>query len=163
MESLSLPLKGVLILDLTTVIMGPYATQVLADLGAEVIKIEEPNGDMTRDVGPSKNPNMSSLFLGANRNKKSITLNLKKQKAKEVLWKLIDKADIFIHNIRPQKIASLGFDPDSVLKKNNKIIYTGLHGYGENGLYGGMPAYDDVIQGQSGLAGTFIEKKVSHL
>ena len=154
----SLPLKGILILDLTTVVMGPYATQVLADLGAEVIKIEEPEGDMTRAVGPSVNPNMSSLFLGINRNKKSITLNLKNAKAKEVLWKLVKKADVFIHNIRPQKIASLGFDPDSILKKNKKIIYVGLHGYGEKGVYGGMPAYDDVIQGQSGLAATFMKK-----
>ncbi len=153
-----LPLDGIRVLDLTTVVMGPYTTQILGDLGADVIKIEEPTGDMTRSIGASRNDNMSSLFLGANRNKKSITLDLKKKIAKNALWKLIKTADIFIHNIRPQKIFSLGFDPNSVLKKNPKIVYCGLHGYAEDGPYGGKPAYDDVIQGQSGIAGTFIAR-----
>ena len=153
-----LPLKGIRILDLTTVVMGPYTTQILGDLGAEVIKIEEPNGDMTRYIGASRNEQMSSLFLGANRNKKSITLNLKEKMPKEALWKLIKSANVFVHNIRPQKIYSLGFDPDSVIKENQNIVYCGLHGYAEEGPYGGKPAYDDVIQGQSGIAGTFIAR-----
>jgi len=153
--SQSLPLEGVRILDLTTVIMGPFTTQVLGDFGADIIKIEDPNGDMTRDIGPSKTNKMSSMFLGVNRNKRSLVLNLKKTEAKEALWKLIEDADIIVHNIRPQKIAALGFDPDSVLSKNPKIIYVGLHGYREDGPYGGRPAFDDVIQGQSGIAGTF--------
>ena len=153
--SQSLPLEGVKVLDLTTVIMGPFTTQVLGDFGADIIKIEEPNGDMTRDIGPSKTSKMSSMFLGVNRNKRSLVLNLKKPKAKIALWKLIEGADIIIHNIRPQKIAALGFDPDTVLSKNPKIIYVGLHGYREDGPYGGQPAFDDVIQGQSGIAGAF--------
>ena len=155
MTKQSLPLEGVKILDLTSVVMGPFATQVLGDFGAEIIKIEEPNGDITRVIGPSRNAGMASLYMGSNRNKKSLVLNLKKPKAKEALWKLIEDADIFIHNIRPQKIAALGFDPDTVLKNNSKIIYVGLHGYREEGVYGGQPAFDDVIQGQSGIAGAF--------
>ena len=156
--SQSLPLEGVKVLDLTTVIMGPFTTQVLGDFGADIIKIEEPNGDMTRDIGPSKTSKMSSMFLGVNRNKRSLVLNLKKPEAKTALWKLIEDADIIIHNIRPQKIAALGFDPDTVLSKNPKIIYVGLHGYREDGPYGGQPAFDDVIQGQSGIAGAFVAR-----
>ena len=151
----SLPLEGVKILDLTTVVMGPFATQVLGDFGAEIIKIEEPGGDITRVIGPARNSGMASLYMGSNRNKKSLVLNLKKEEAKKALWKLIEEADIFIHNIRPQKIAALGFDPDNVLKYNPKIVYVGLHGYREDGIYGGQPAFDDVIQGQSGIAGSF--------
>ena len=150
-----LPLEGVKVLDLTTVIMGPFTTQVLGDFGADIIKIEDPDGDMTRDIGPSKTSKMSSMFLGVNRNKRSLVLNLKKPEAKVALWKLIEGADIIVHNIRPQKIAALGFDPDAVLSKNPKIIYVGLHGYREDGPYGGLPAFDDVIQGQSGIAGAF--------
>ena len=150
-----LPLEGLRILDLTTVIMGPFTTQVLGDFGADVIKIEEPNGDMTREIGPNRSDKMSSMFLGVNRNKRSIVLNLKKPEAKEALWKLIDGADVIVHNIRPQKIAALGFDPDTVLSKKPEMIYVGLHGYREDGPYGGQPAFDDVIQGQSGIAGTF--------
>ena len=155
MRKQSLPLEGVKVLDLTSVVMGPFATQVLGDFGAEIIKIEEPNGDITRVIGPGRNYGMASLYMGSNRNKKSLVLNLKKQKAKEALWKLIEDADIFIHNIRPQKIAALGFDPDTVMKNNSKIVYVGLHGYREDGPYGGQPAFDDVIQGQSGIAGAF--------
>ena len=108
--------------------MGPFTTQVLGDFGADIIKIEDPNGDMTRDIGPSRSDKMSSMYLGVNRNKRSIVLNLKKPKAKKALWKLIEGADVLVHNIRPQKIAALGFDPDNVLKKNPEIIYVGLHG-----------------------------------
>jgi len=150
-----LPLEGLRVLDLTTVIMGPFTTQVLGDFGADIIKIEDPNGDMTRDIGPSRSDKMSSMYLGVNRNKRSIVLNLKEPEAKKALWKLIEGADVLVHNIRPQKIAALGFDPDTVLKKNPEIIYVGLHGYREDGPYGGQPAFDDVIQGQSGIAGTF--------
>ena len=150
-----LPLEGVRVLDLTTVIMGPFTTQILGDFGADIIKIEDKNGDMARDIGPSRTSKMSSMYLGVNRNKRSLVLNLKKPEAKVALWKLIEDADIIVHNIRPQKIAALGFDSDTVLSKNPKIIYVGLHGYREDGPYGGQPAFDDVIQGQSGIAGTF--------
>ena len=150
-----LPLSGLRVLDLTTVIYGPYTTQMLGDFGADVIKIEAPGGDMTRDIGSGRNPKMTPLFLGANRNKRSIVLDLKRDAAKTALWQLIERADMLVHNIRPQKMAKLGFDPDKVLERNPAIVYGALLGYREDGPYGGMPAYDDVIQGQSGLAGTF--------
>ncbi len=153
-----LPLSGLRVLDLTTIIFGPYTTQMLGDFGAEVIKIEAPGGDATRNIGVGRNPDMAALFLGANRNKKSIVLDLKRAQAKDALWRLIEGADLFVHNIRPQKIAALGFDPDAVLARNAGLVYGGLHGYREDGPYGGRPAYDDVIQGQSGLAGAFIAR-----
>lgn len=154
-SSAGLPLDGVRVLDLTTIIYGPYATQTLGDFGAEIIKVEAPDGDAMRQMGPRRNPNMSAVFMGVNRNKKSIVLDLKRPAAKDALWRLIDSADIFVHNIRPQKIAKLGFDPDSVLARNDRIIYAGLYGYRDGGPYAGQPAYDDVIQGQAGLAGIF--------
>ncbi|MEZ5933980.1 MAG: CoA transferase [Alphaproteobacteria bacterium] len=150
-----LPLSGLRVLDLTTVIFGPYTTQMLGDFGADVIKIEAPGGDMVRDIGVARNDKMTALFLGSNRNKRSIVLDLKRDAAKDALWRLIDGADMLVHNIRPQKVAKLGFDPDSVLQRNERLVYGALLGYREDGPYGGMPAYDDVIQGQSGLAGTF--------
>ncbi len=153
-----LPLSGLRVLDLTTIIFGPYTTQMLGDFGAEVIKVEAPGGDATRNIGAGRNPDMAALFLGANRNKKSIVLDLKRAAAKDALWRLIEGADLFVHNIRPQKIAALGFGPDAVLARNAGLVYGGLHGYREDGPYGGRPAYDDVIQGQSGLAGAFIER-----
>ena len=153
-----LPLSGLRILDLTTVIYGPYTTQLLGDFGAEVIKVEAPEGDITRAIGPARSAGMGAVFMGSNRNKRSIVLDLKTELARDALWRLIDTADAFVHNIRPQKIASLGFDPDAVLARNPKIVYGALHGYREDGPYGGRPAYDDVIQGQSGIAGSFIPR-----
>ncbi|MBL4757126.1 MAG: CoA transferase [Rhizobiales bacterium] len=149
------PLSGLRVLDLTSVVYGPYATQTLGDFGADIIKIEPPDGDMTRAIGPGKSPDMGALYLGSNRNKRSIVLDLKKENARDALWQLIDGADMIVHNIRPQKMLALGFGPDAVLARKPDIIYGALLGYHEEGPYGGMPAYDDVIQGQSGLAGTF--------
>ena len=157
-EDLNLPLSGVCVLDLTTVLFGPYTTQILGDFGAEVIKIEAPGGDPVRHLGPARNPGMGALFLGSNRNKRSIVLDLKGSVGREALWRLIDKADMFVHNVRPQKIRTLGFGPDEVLRRRPIIIYGGLHGYREDGPYGGQPAYDDVIQGASGIAGLFQER-----
>lgn len=150
-----LPLSGLRVLDLTTVIFGPYTTQMLGDFGADVIKIEPPGGDMTRDIGVARNAKMTALYLGSNRNKRSVVLDLKCEAPKAALWRLIERADVLVHNIRPQKMAKLGFDPDFVMERNNKIVYGALLGYREDGPYGGQPAYDDVIQGQSGLAGAF--------
>lgn len=149
------PLSGIRVLDLTTTFFGPYTTRILGDFGADVIKIEAPGGDTLRGVGPSRNEGMAALFMAANRNKRSIVLDLKKASARKALWRLIEGADVFAHNMRPQKISALGFDPDAVLVRNPGIVYGGLHGYFEEGPYGGRPAYDDVVQGQSGLAGSF--------
>jgi crotonobetainyl-CoA:carnitine CoA-transferase CaiB-like acyl-CoA transferase len=155
---LMLPLTDLRILDLTTVIFGPYTTQMLGDFGADVIKIEPPDGDLTRHLGPGRSPGMSSLYLGCNRNKRSVILDLKREPAKRALWRLIESADAIVHNVRPQKMAALGFAPDPVMACNSKIVYGGLHGYWEDGPYGGRPAFDDVIQGESGIAGTFMAR-----
>ncbi len=146
------PLDGFRVLDLSSVVLGPLATQVLGDLGAEVIKIESPEGDTTRRTGPQRSPGMAALFMGVNRNKRSAVLDLKQAAARDALWRLIDRADVFLHSIRPQKIARLGFGHESVCERNPRIVYAGLHGYRTDGPYGGQPAYDDVIQGRSGSA-----------
>jgi crotonobetainyl-CoA:carnitine CoA-transferase CaiB-like acyl-CoA transferase len=146
------PLAGIRVVDLTSVVFGPLATQILGDLGAEIIKVESPEGDTTRCTGPARSRDMAALFMGLNRNKRSIVLDIKQQAAKDALWRLIETADVFVHSMRPQKIAALGFSPDDVLKRHPKIVYAGLHGYLSEGPYSGNPAYDDVIQGQSGIA-----------
>ena len=103
-------LEGIKILDLTSVVFGPYASQILADYGAEVIKVESPEGDSTRNTGPRLEEGLSAIFLGVNRNKKSICLNLKDPQAREALLKLADSADVLMHSVRPQKMAALGLD-----------------------------------------------------
>jgi len=146
------PLFGIKVLDLSSVVFGPFCTQQLGDLGADIIKIEAPEGDTTRTTGPRRSSHMAALFMGLNRNKRSLVLDLKKTKGQDALWRLIDNADVFIHSIRPQKIEKLGFGHSNVLARNPGIIYAGLHGYRADGPYAGQPAYDDVIQGQSGTA-----------
>ena len=146
------PLAGFRVLDLTSVVFGPLCTQVLGDQGADVIKIEAPEGDTTRYTGPARNKGMAALFLGLNRNKRSLVLDLKQDTAKDALWRLIDTADVIVHSIRPQAVERLGFAPDAVLARNPRIVYAALTGYGTGGAYEGKPAYDDVIQGQSGIA-----------
>lgn len=141
--------------DLTSVLFGPYATQTLGDLGADIIKVEAPGGDVTRHIGPARNATMAAGFLGCNRNKRSVLLDLKRAAARDALWRLIDTADVFVHNIRPQKIATLGFTPEAVMKRKRDIVYGAFHGYLEEGPYAGRPAYDDVIQGESGMAAAF--------
>jgi crotonobetainyl-CoA:carnitine CoA-transferase CaiB-like acyl-CoA transferase len=125
---------------------------MLGDMGADVIKIEGPEGDTTRYTGPARSSDMAALFMGLNRSKRSVMLDVKQQSAKDVLWRMIGRADVFVHSMRPQKIEALGFGYEAVLKRNPKIVYAGLHGYLNGGVYSGQPAYDDVIQGQSGIA-----------
>lgn len=149
---MSLPLDGVRVLDLGAVLMAPYAAQWLADFGADVIKVEPPAGDTTRRIGPRAEPNMASVFLAANRNKKSVVLDLKTQAGREALLALADTVDVLMHNNRPQKMRALGLDPETLRVRNPRLIYATLHGFGESGPYGGRPAYDDIIQGMSGLA-----------
>lgn len=149
---MTLPLKGIRVIDLTTVAMGPLASQWLGDFGADVIKIEAPGGDSTRGTGPSIEPGMAAMFLSANRNKRSVVLDLMREEDRGALAELIDGADVFMHNVRPQKLAKLGIEPARLMKRNPQLIYAGLHGFGEAGPYGGRPAYDDIIQGLSGCA-----------
>jgi crotonobetainyl-CoA:carnitine CoA-transferase CaiB-like acyl-CoA transferase len=146
------PLSGVRILDLTSVVAGPLATQMLGDMGADVIKIEAPEGDPPRHTGPARSPGMAALFMGLNRSKRSLVLDLKIDAAKEALWRLIATADVLVHSMRPQKIEKLGFGHKTVCAKNPRLVYAALHGYRDGGPYSGQPAYDDVIQGQSGIA-----------
>ena len=150
------PLSGVRIIDVTSVLLGPYGTQILADQGADVIKVEAPpTGDIARNMGLSRNAGMSGIFLNVNRNKRSLALDLKQDVAKAALRKLISTADVFVHNMRPQAIARLGFDYESVKAIKEDIVYVGAYGFGQAGPYKAKPAYDDVIQASSGLASLF--------
>jgi crotonobetainyl-CoA:carnitine CoA-transferase CaiB-like acyl-CoA transferase len=146
-----LPLQGVRILDLGTVLMAPYAGQWLADLGADVIKVEPPAGDSTRRTGITAEDNMAAMFLSLNRNKRGIVLDLKTAEGRQALLRLVDEADILIQNTRPQKMQALGLDPTTLLDRHPRLIYASFHGFGATGPYGGQPAYDDVIQGMCGL------------
>jgi crotonobetainyl-CoA:carnitine CoA-transferase CaiB-like acyl-CoA transferase len=145
------PLAGVKVLDLTAVLMGPSATQTLAALGAEVIKIEPPDGDNVRNVGPMRNAGMGHIFLHVNSGKKSVVLDLKKPAAVEALLRLAEQTDVMISNVRPQAMARLGLDYATVKARNPKIIYVSCVGFGQEGPYAAKPAYDDLIQGAVGL------------
>jgi crotonobetainyl-CoA:carnitine CoA-transferase CaiB-like acyl-CoA transferase len=148
----ALPLAGLRVIDLGSVVFGPYCSQWLADLGADVIKVEAPEGDSTRLTGPALERGMSALFLGCNRGKRGIVLDLKQPDAREALDRLVAGSDVLLHSIRPQKLESLDLAPEAVLARHPRLIYAGLHGFGEAGPYSGRPAYDDVIQGMSGIA-----------
>lgn len=146
------PLSGVRVLDLTSVILGPYATQILADLGADVIKIEPPEGDAMRHAGPMREPGMGPLFLHSNRGKRSLVLDLKTPQDKAHLMALAHDADVFITNVRPAAMARLGLTYDDFARHNPRIIYAICTGFRSDGELAGRPAYDDLIQGASGLA-----------
>lgn len=145
-------LEGVRVLDLTSVLFGPYCSMVLGDYGADVIKVEAPAGDSTRYTGPAQEPGLAAIFLGVNRNKRSIVLDLKQPAAIDALLRLVDDADVLMHSMRPQKMEKLGLGPQALCARNPRLIYAGLYGFGEGGDYAGQPAYDDVIQGLSGVA-----------
>jgi crotonobetainyl-CoA:carnitine CoA-transferase CaiB-like acyl-CoA transferase len=145
------PLHGLRIIDLTSMVLGPYATQILADYGADVVKIEPPRGDLMRTGGAQRNAGMGSLFLQLNRNKRSVVLDLKQPAARQALLRLCAGADVLVHNNRPAAMRRLDLDEAEVRKANPKLIYVSLFGYGETGTYAGKPAYDDLIQGAIGL------------
>lgn len=150
------PLDGIRVIDVTTVLLGPYGTQILGDMGADVIKVEAPpTGDIARNMGTVRRPGMGGIYLNANRNKRSLALDLKQEVAQQVLRRLIPTADVFVHNMRPQAIERLGFGYEAVAAIKPDIVYVGAYGFGQDGPYRAKPAYDDAIQAASGLASLF--------
>jgi crotonobetainyl-CoA:carnitine CoA-transferase CaiB-like acyl-CoA transferase len=145
------PLSGVKILDLTTVVMGPFATQLLSELGADVIKIESHEGDNMRYPGPMKHPGMGYMFLTLNRGKRGIVLDLKKPQGREALLRLVAGADVLIYSVRPQAMARLELSWEDVSAVNPKLLYVGTYGYSQKGPYAARAAYDDLIQGRTGV------------
>ena len=151
-ERFSGPLSGIKVLDLTTVFMGPSATQMMGDLGADVIKVEAPEGDSTRRIGPQGHQGLGPLFLGLNRNKRSIVLDLKKPECVQALLKLAETADVIASNIRPAAMQRLGLGYEALAKANPRILYVSMVGFSQKGPYAAKAAFDDMIQAGSGLA-----------
>jgi crotonobetainyl-CoA:carnitine CoA-transferase CaiB-like acyl-CoA transferase len=149
------PLAGVRIADLTTVVMGPMSTRALADFGAEVIKVEAPEGDFMRDFEPQRSPGMSAFSMGLNRNKRSIALDLKTEAGRTALLDLVATCDVFVSNLRPRALAKLGLTDADLRQHKPDLIYCSATGFGSDGPYAEKAAYDDVIQAASGLASMF--------
>lgn len=149
------PLDGIRVVDLTSVMLGPFCTQILGDMGADVIKVEPPHGDIGRFTGAAKNRGMSAAYLAKSRNKRSVALDLKHPEGREALAAITATADVFVHNIRPKAAARLAIDYESISALKPDIVYASATGFGEAGPYVDKPAYDDLIQGASGLASLF--------
>jgi crotonobetainyl-CoA:carnitine CoA-transferase CaiB-like acyl-CoA transferase len=145
------PLHGIRIIDMTSVLMGPFASQSLGDMGADVIKVESPHGDLVRQIGPARHEDMGPIFLNTNRNKRSVVLDLKHPAGVRALKRLLADADVLMYNVRPQAMARLGLDYEAVSAINPRIVYAGLFGFGQDGPYAARPAYDDLIQGAATL------------
>lgn len=145
------PLSGLRILDLTSVFLGPFATQILGDNGADVIKVEAPEGDITRDIQPARSRGMGAVFLNANRNKRSLVLDLKKPAGRAALLRLVEGADVLVHSVRPEAMKRLGLAYEDCRAANPRIVYAAALGFRPNGPYSGKAAYDDIIQGLSGM------------
>lgn len=146
------PLTGIRILDLTSVVLGPLATQILGDYGAEIIKVESLEGDLMRSNGVNLCPGMSSIYLTINRNKQSLALDLKSEAGKSILRQLIPRVDAVVHNMRVSAIDKLGFGYDQVVKLNPQIVYCAATGFDQDGPDKDRPAFDDIIQAACGLA-----------
>lgn len=151
------PLKGLRIIDMSNVVMGPYATQVLADYGADVIKVEAPRGDTTRQIPPMRNADMGCLFLHLNRNKRSVVLDLKDPDGVEALLTLASEADALVCNVRPAAMARLGLSYERLAERNPRLIWVSLVGFGSDGPYAGRPAYDDLIQGLTAIPSMLVQ------
>jgi formyl-CoA transferase/CoA:oxalate CoA-transferase len=146
------PLDDLVVVDLSRILSGPVCTMLLGDMGAHVVKVEPPpSGDDSRQWGPPFIDGISTYFLSVNRNKKSIGLNLKAAAGRQILWKLIEGADVLVENFRPGVLAKLGFDYESVAKKNPRIVYCSISGFGQTGPYRDRPGYDVIAQGESGM------------
>ncbi|MGE0764840.1 MAG: CaiB/BaiF CoA transferase family protein [Hyphomicrobiaceae bacterium] len=150
------PLDGIRVIDQTSVVVGPICTRTLADQGADVIKVEAPGGDLLRTMARgTRNPGMSGKFLNFNRNKRSAVLDLKTPGGLEAMLRLIDRADVFVSNVRPKALERAGLDAATLLKRNPRLIHCSILAFGPGGRYYDKPAYDPIIQSLSGVAGTF--------
>ena len=145
------PLSGVRVLDLTAMVMGPYATQIMADMGADVIKIEPPGGDGVRFITTGPEHGMGGVFVNVNRGKRSVELDLQSDEGKEAVKALAASSDVLIHSMRASAIKRLGLDYESIALINPSIIYTNCYGYGHRGPYADLPAYDDTMQAECGI------------
>ena len=145
------PLHGIKVIDMTSVLMGPFASQALGDMGADVIKVEAPEGDLVRQIGPACHEGMGPIFLNTNRNKRSVVLDLKQPAGLAALMRLLADADVLMYSVRPQAMARLGLAYEAVAAINPRIVYAGLFGFGQTGPYAARPAYDDLIQGAATL------------
>ena len=146
------PLTGIRVIDITTVVLGPMCSQTLGDMGADVIKVETTQGDSTRLIGPSRTPGMGSYYANLNRNKRSLAIDLKKPEAREAILKLVETADVFVHNMRIGAAQRLGLDYETLSARNPRLIYACASGFRKGSSMQEFPAYDDLIQGVSGTA-----------
>lgn len=146
------PLQGCRVVDLTTVLMGPSAAQTLGDYGADVIKVESPDGDLVRDILPTRGPRMGAMFMNTNRSKRGIVLDLKRPAGRDALLRLAAGADVLVYNVRPRAMARLGLGYEALREVNPRLVYAGLFGFGQDGPHSARPAYDDLIQGATGIA-----------
>src|SRR5205085_4436643 len=146
------PLAGIRVIEVAIAVLGPFAAQILGDMGAEVIKVETPDGDPMRQIGPARNPGIAAYFLNVNRNKKSLVLDLKRPAAQAAMRRLAATADVFVHNMRPAAAARLGIDYQAISAVNPRIVYAWASGWRKDGPERDRAAFDDVIQGESGLA-----------
>ena len=151
------PLNDLRVVDITSTVVGPCATQILGDLGADVIKVEPPGGDQLRHLGPARNAGMSSMFLGLNRNKRSIVLDLKSDTGQQALHRLLDSADVLVHNMRPSAARRLNISYDQLALHHPRLVYASASGYRTDGPMADQPAYDEVIQGASGISALFMQ------
>ena len=149
-------LHGVRIVDVTSTVVGPAATQILGALGADVVRIEPPEGDQLRNLGPARHEGMAAMFLGMNRNKRSMVLDLKTPEGGAVLRRLVSSADVFVHNMRPNAAQRLGISYADLAPGNPRLVYASASGYRPDGPNRDLPAFDDIIQGASGISGLFM-------
>ena len=156
------PLDGLKIIDMTSVVMGPYLTQILGDLGADVIKVEAPSGDTTRQVPPMRHKGMGAIFLQTNRNKRSIVIDMKQPGGLETLLTLLKGADAFVSNVRPKALDRLGLTQAAMAEANPRLVTLALVGFGQDGPYAADPAYDDLIQGLTGIPAMLVAAGSSH-
>lgn len=148
----SSPLAGLRVIDLTSVVAGPYATLLLGDFGAEVIKVEPPTGDRARDLGPRVHEGMGAVFVNLNRGKRSVVLDLSTEAGRAALKTLVDTADVFVHNLRPDAAGGCGADAETLRAGHPELVHCTIRGFGSDGPYRDLPAYDDIIQAASGIA-----------